>query len=456
MAFLTNLFLIPVRALAVLGGGLLDLLGLVALLAGAARGRDGEGDGSERVIHALTSARGQRRLFGVLRVFWSNVVFGRRLVSAYANAGTAVVTRWADVIEVLERERDFAVVYEPRLRRLTAGENLFPGMQDSPAHQHDLSVMRLAARWEDVPRVLQPFVAARADDVIAAAGARVDVPAELTLPVTARMLGHYLGTPGPSEWELIRWATVMNWYLFADLGADPDVEREALVAAKACRAYLDDVIAARKAAPTDADDVLNRCLDLQRAGSLGLDDVAIRNNLMGLIIGALPTLSKAAVNALDQLLDRPEALAGAREAARRRDLDALGRHVFEALRFNPVNSVVYRRAVRDCTIAQGTLRERHIPQDSIVFAATLGAMFDGWHLARPRAFRTDRPWEHYLLWGHGLHTCFGRHINRAVVPTLLRALLAVVDIRRAPGAAGRIDCAGTPFPAHLVVETGRR
>ena len=32
-----------------------------------------------------------------------------------------------------------------------------------------------------------------------------------------------------------------------------------------------------------------------------MDDLGIRNNLIGLIIGAIPTTSKAAIQALDQL-----------------------------------------------------------------------------------------------------------------------------------------------------------
>ena len=59
------------------------------------------------------------------------------------------------------------------------------------------------------------------------------------------------------------------------------------------------------------DDVLGRCLVLQKANQAGMDDLGIRNNLIGLIIGAIPTISKACVQVLDQLLDRPRALESA-------------------------------------------------------------------------------------------------------------------------------------------------
>jgi len=454
MAFLTNLLRLPVRMLAFLGGGIASLIALAKLLAGAFPG-DKAGR-SKRLLGALATTAGQRALFGVLRVFWANLVLGRKLVQAYENSGTVIVTRDADVREVLAREADFAVVYEPRMRAITSGENFFLGMQDSPAYQHDVSVMRLAARWEDVDGIILPTVAEHAAAVLADSDAQLDVPAELTLPVVADMVARYFGTPvggagQPSRDDLIAWTSVMFWYLFIDLGADPDVDRRAMDAAAAARSWLDGCIAERKAAPTDTDDVLNRCLDLQRAGTLGFDDLAIRNNLIGLIIGAVPTLSRAAVQALDQLLDRPQPLAEACVAARAGDDARLAASVFEALRFNPVNPVIYRRAVLETTIARGTLRARRVPKGSLVLASNLSAMFDAARLDDPDAFDANRPWDDYMLWGYALHTCFGRHINRAVVPALLKPLLAAGTPRRAAGGAGHIDTAGTPFPAHLTV-----
>jgi cytochrome P450 len=183
-----------------------------------------------------------------------------------------------------------------------------------------------------------------------------------------------------------------------------------------------------------------------------MDDLGIRNNLIGLIIGAVPTISKAAVQALDQLLDRPEVLAAAQEAARKNDDAGLANYVFEALRFNPLNPLIYRRAVRDTEIARNTLRGRTIPASTMVLAVNLSAMFDPLRIARPNEFRVDRPWSDYILWGYGLHTCFGAYINAALIPALLKPLLQKPGLRRAAGKAGQIDSGDTPFPAHLVLE----
>ncbi len=409
-------------------------------------------DRGAQIAAILAPTDGQRHVFALMRGLWPNLVLSRRLITAYENTGTAIVTRQRDVVEVLDREADFAVVYEPRMRRITAGENFFLGMQDSAEYTRDVSNMRLVVRRGDVAERLLPFVAGEAGGIVAASGGVVDVPAALTLPVAARIVGHYFGTPGPSEAALIEQTTIMFWWLFADLNADPAVEARAVAAAAACRAMLEATIAARHANPTADDDIIGRCLALQASGTPGMSDAAIRDNCIGLLIGLVPTLSKAAVLALAQLLDRPAALAGAQAAARANDDAALAEHVFEALRFDPVNPVIYRRAVREATIARGTLRARRIPAGTMVLAANLSAMFDPVAVDDPESFRTDRPWGDYMLWGYGMHLCFGAQINRAVIPAMLKPLLRQKGLRRAPGAAGQVERAGTPFPAHFSVQ----
>ena len=212
-------------------------------------------------------------------------------------------------------------------------------------------------------------------------------------------------------------------YLFADLQGDPALDHEALTAAAACRFVIDAAIANRKRSGETKDDVLGRCLVMQAAGLPGMDDLGIRNNLLGLVIGAIPTISRAAVQALEQLLDRPEAFASAEQAAHD-DNDALfAAHVFEALRFNPINPIIFRRAARDTKIAAGSFRARKIPKDTMVLASNLSAMFDPLKIESPESFRTDRPWGDYILWGYGLHGCFGAYINRAVLPAILKPLV---------------------------------
>ena len=198
--------------------------------------------------------------------------------------------------------------------------------------------------------------------------------------------------------------------------------------------------------------MLGRCLELQSGNAPGMDDLGIRNNLIGLIIGAIPTIGSSCALALDQLLDRPDRLREAQAAARDNNDELLASYVFEAFRFQPLNPIIYRRATADYIVAKGTLRARKIRKDTMVLAANLSAMFDAWTVPSPNSFRIDRPWDSYILWGYGLHACFGAHINYVAIPQILKPLLQKEGLRRAAGAEGKLDRGATPFPVHMVLE----
>ena len=73
-------------------------------------------------------------------------------------------------------------------------------------------------------------------------------------------------------------------------------------------------------------------------------------------------------------------------------------------------------------------------------------MFDERAIDAPEEFRIDRPWSDYMLFGLGLHTCYGQQIVRAQMPALAAALLEGPVIKRAT----RMDWEG-PFPSRLRV-----
>jgi cytochrome P450 len=413
------------------------------------------GDGLKaKAAAAFQEPRLQRLALRPLRAFLPNLVLSKQFIAAYPNTGTAIVTRYRDVVEVLDRNADFEVVYEPKMRAITGGENFFLGMQDTALYTRDVSNMRLAMRRDDVATIVEPLARGLAEQLLAKQSSRIDVPKDLSLPVPTAIVTDYFGIANAQNSDLVAWSTLMFWYLFIDLAGDPTLERRVLDAAGACRSAIDAAIATRKASGEAKDDVLGRCLALQKANMPGMDDLSIRNNLIGLVIGAIPTISRACVQALDQLLERPQALASAHAAARAGDDALLAALVFEAFRFNPINPLIYRRAARDTKIAAGTLRARNIPKGTMVLAINLSAMFDPLKIEAPESFRTDRPWNEYMLWGYGMHACFGAYINRAVMPAILKPLLVKSGLRRAAGDAGRIDGGGTPFPQHFSVEWG--
>ena len=357
----------------------------------------------------------------------------------------ALVTRFEDVQEVLMRDEIFQVTYGEKMRIMTGGRDFFLGMQDSPAYTRDVSNMRSVVRREDIPERVVPFIAKQAQSLVDAAGAEMDVVTQLTKTVPARWVGDYFGCPPPSDEELASWGSAIFRYLFTDLTNEPAVGHAAKTAATGVRDWLDRTIADRKANPNENDDVLNRCLALQKAAVPGMDDLGIRNNLLGLLTGAIPTTSKCCTQALDELLKRPDALEGAHRAALADDDVLLASYVFEALRFNPNNPGIFRIAAEDYVVAKGTLRATKIPKGTTVLPATQSAMFDECHVEAPHEFRTNRPPYLDMHFGYGMHTCFGQYINRVQIPGILKPLLKKKLTR-----AGDIQYDG-PFPSSLKV-----
>lgn len=450
MMLIANLWNRLVTLARLLTAGLWAVASLSIGMAGAFfAGRGGAG-----IKAFLLQPASQRKVFAALRLLAPNLSLSQVLIKCYDNSGTVIVSRGVDVREVLDRQADFEVVYEPRMRAITGEANFFLGMQDGADYRHDTSLMQLAMRRSDVETRVAPLVRREATRLVAARPDRLDLPTELTRLAPAAIVTSYFGIDTLGTADLITWASEMFWYLFLDLDAQTALDQRALAAAKACRLGIDTAIADRKRSGAIGDDVLGRCLTLQ-AATPEFDDLAIRNNLIGLVIGAIPTLSKAACQALDYLLDHPDLLAKAQAAARQGDEATVGRYLLEALRFNPVNPVIYRRAVRDCVIARSTLRACTIPAGRMVLASNLSAMFDPGFAEQSDRFWPERPFGEYMLWGYGLHTCFGAEINRAALPAMLTPVLAKQSLRRAEGAPGRLRLDEMNFPEEFVVTYSR-
>lgn len=364
----------------------------------------------------------------------------------------AIVTRAADVREVLGDHDDFTVqLYEPKMTAITGPFIL--GLDDTPLYRHDHAALRAAIRTEDVPTVGEAMLAAARQRVAARVDGQIDVVAELADPAIDRVIADYFGTPGPDTPTQLRWARSLFQDIFINVGNRPAVRDRALADAAQMRPHLDALIAARKlaigAGAGVPDDVLTRLLRMQ-SGEGGLHDIAIRHNLIGLIVGWIPTVSKAFALVIEELLNRPAQLQSAQRAARDGHRELVAAHVFEALRFRPQNWALLRTCAADHAVAPGTKRETTIRAGATVVAATESAMFDETAVAAPRQFRLDRPWSDYLHFGHGLHTCFGQEINRVQLPALATALLEGPQIERAPGDAGKLRWQG-PYPSSLRV-----
>ncbi len=361
--------------------------------------------------------------------------------------GIAIVTRYADVVAVLRNDEAFGVgPYRAKMEALLG--DFILGLDSSPAYERQVSILRLAAPRSDVPG-LAAFVAGAAEELVAAGHGRIEVP-ELAERVPARLARRWLGPLAADEDALIAATLALFEDIFVNLRNDAAIHAAAVAAEAALRPGLDAEIARRQADGGGADDVLGRLLAMQANPTTALSDAQVAANVIGLAVGFVPTVATATTLALDALLDRPAALAGAQAAARADDDEGVRAHLWEAMRLAPQGPGLVRRATADIVLAEGTHHATPIKAGTITFAATQSAMLDGSVVKDPEAFRLDRPAHHHLHFGTGLHTCFGRFVNAMQIPLIAKPLLRRENLVRAPGAAGRLVKRG-PYPASLAV-----
>jgi cytochrome P450 len=367
--------------------------------------------------------------------------------------GLCVVTRAPDVREVLVNDRVFTVrPYTARMERSTGAFIL--GMDRGAQYDRELSALRLATDRSDLGAVAN--ISRRAAEQLidaAAAKRRINLAGGYARIVAMRVIAEYFGTPGPDAGTMSGWLRDLFRDIFLNLPNDPAVTAAASAAAAGLQEYLDGLIASTRAQRTGEsppESVIARLALLKMGDGWLLDEDAVRRSIGGTIVGALETVNKSFVHALDQLLARPVELERARLACERGDDAALLASILEAMRFNPQNPFLYRICEESFVLARGSDREITIPAGTLVFAATQAAMQDPRELPEPGAFRLGRNQESYLFFGHSAHTCLGRHIAPIEWLELAKPLLRLPNLRRADGAAGQLHYEG-PYPTEFWV-----
>jgi cytochrome P450 len=365
--------------------------------------------------------------------------------------GPVVVTRYADVQEVLSRETDFSVrLYAPKI---DACVGPFMLSRDATVfNERDKSVMKVLLRPDDLPAIAAT-TSRLAEAAVLEANGRIDVVAELTRKVPVQLCGEYFGFPGPDLATMMRWSRAANLDMFGNLANDAATHQASIEAGIEMSQHVDDLVARRRADPGDRDDVLGRLLRTWFPDAIGFDDERIRANTMFLLIGGVETVSATAIQMLTELLGRPEQLAAAQQASRADDVELLGAYLWEAVRLNPTFQFLVRYCERDYTLARGTDRRTTIPAGTAVYAAVGSAMLDDAEVDDPESFRLDRPAHHRNLhFGYGHHLCLCYQMSLVELPAMLAPLLRRPGLQRADGPDGQVDTAGGPFPERLVLE----
>jgi cytochrome P450 len=385
-----------------------------------------------------------QRLFALVRRFWP--------FPTLPVLNVVVVTRYDDVKEVLANDAVFPVPWADKVRTLDGGPNFILGMQENAEYRrYQQQVMRIFT-LDDVTKIVAPMAARFAHEIIDCSGGRLDAIQNFITRVPTLICEHYYGVRVAPEEEVDfgNWTIAMSEFMFGDPTNSPLLRRAALAAGDRMRPLVDRAIAAAKA-HTMPDTALGRMIELQRRGEGGFTDEVIRTIIIGMITGFVPTNTMAAGNILEMLLERPDFMEPTRAAAIAGDDDLLGRCLFEAMRFRPLNPGPFRVCVKDYTIAAGTPRAKKVRAGTPILAGTFSAMFDDRQIDDPFTFNPHRPATDYMLFGGGLHWCTGYFIAVTQITQTLKPLLVKNRLRRAEGKDGQLQLLGA-FPEHLIVE----
>ncbi|GAA3816689.1 cytochrome P450 [Sphaerisporangium flaviroseum] len=371
-----------------------------------------------------------------------------------------VVTRFADVTEVLSREEVFTVrAFGPRLEAALGGPFML-SRDATPMNWREKGLMQVMLAPQDAAGV-RGFAGRVADKALDAASRRGHIEAvhELFRHVALRVCAEYFGFPGPAPEVLSRWTRAVITDGFANFQGDPAIQAASVRAGEEMIGYLRRLLAERRAelqagrVPVP-DDVLTRLIRTTLPSGVEVADERILINMAGLPLGFVESGPGAMVEAVEQLMLRPRVLAEAVEAATAPDPARFDSYVWEALRFSPFFKLLPRVCERDHVLAAGTPRRTVIPAGTFVLAAPASAMFDADVVEEPDDFRLDRPGHLGLYFGHGHHACLGVHPARAVICEVVRRLLVRPGVRMLPPPDGAIVRDHGIFPDRFVLAIG--
>ncbi|TDC00153.1 cytochrome P450 [Micromonospora fluostatini] len=313
-------------------------------------------------------------------------------------------------------------------------DQVLPGWRGSPAMESisrsmlrtnppDHSRMRRLAAGAFTPRriaELRDVITAQAGELIDAMaakgrdGAVVDVMAEFAYPLPVGVICTLLGVPA-ADWPLFR-----RWSADLTVVLEPEITAAELAVADRgaaeLRAYLTELIEARRRAP--ADDLTSALVRVHDADGDRLTGDELLANLVVLLVAGFETTTNLLGNGLVVLLDHPREA----EALRTRP-DLAPQYVEELLRYDSPVQLTTR--ITTTGVRSGGL---DLPAGSWVLVLLGAANRDPRRYPEPERFDVGRAHPQPLSFGAGAHFCLGAGLARLEAQVAFPLL-----VRRLPG-----------------------
>ena len=370
-----------------------------------------------------------------------------------------LVTLFKDVQEILSRNEVFSVrLYAPKMDPVVGPFML--ARDNTEFNYKEKSIMKTMLRLEDLP-VVRAMAGRFADGSLDRwfESGRIEVVSQLGRLVPVRLCDKYFGFPGPNIETMFRWSKATQNDMFKNLKNDPDVHATSVTAGREMKLYLVNLLKHKRKSLAQEQldvykDVCTRLLATRYPKEISFDSERIITNTMGLLVGSVETTSQAIVQSLEQILTRPDVFERVLEAAKDGHEQKFDAYVWEALRFNPINTLVFRYCEADYTLAAKTERQTRIAANTVVFACTASASFDSTELSDPELFDSNRPPYHTMHFGHGEHSCLGKYVAMSVIPEVVRRVVLRPGVRLISGDEGRVDFQGGAFPEQFQIALG--
>lgn len=287
-------------------------------------------------------------------------------------------------------------------------------LRDPPAHTRLRALMTKAFSARAM-EAMRPHIEALCDGFIAGARGRgaMDVMHDLASPLPSWVIAAMLGVPGADHALFARWSAdqVRVYDRIGTAGDRVAVMRRGQASMLEMKAYLEAIMAARRAAPQD--DLMTMLVTVEEQGDrLSSDEVIAM--VIAILVGGNNSTAHLIGNAVYTLLRHPDA-----RARLRADPGLIRPAIEEVMRYESPVQATSRVAtapipLRDAVIGPGE-------NVAVLFGA---ANRDETQFPQPETFIVDRQPNRHLTMAHGPHFCLGAALARAEAQT---AVLAIVQ-----------------------------
>lgn len=351
-----------------------------------------------------------------------------RAVFTFANAhrrifrsgSTFVVLGHHEVIQVLSNHTDFTLA--PIMTdRFPSGEFLL-SMDECAQYLRDKNKMTRSFHGTryDLIKDIEQFSYQRSAAILKqfegrSKNAQIDLVGGLAEQVAADVIFQLV--IGYTEKAPEDFVTALRWLARLIISGQydkPRMKRHCDISAAVINRYLERRLQGK--GPWRVQSVVNEMLEQ------GCDTLEIKRFVGGMAAAGVATVARATGQAINELLHRPNAMRITRAAVECGDPATVLQCCMEALRYNPMLSMIPRHCERDTVIHCLDGQKVPIHKGSYVMVGLYFAMFDRRAFPDPERFMINRPLKHYLHFGEGLHRCFGESMAQAQITQITMAV----------------------------------